>query len=48
MLGLGASRRHIARVLNTGYGDGLLSEGTLADRLDQVFAERLIEPRALI
>jgi hypothetical protein len=35
-------------MLNTAYGDGLLSEGTLAHRLEQVFAERLIEPRALI
>ena len=36
------------RLLNTVYGDGLLSEETLAHRLDQVFAERLIEPLALI
>ena len=35
-------------MLNTAYADGRLSEGTLAHRLNQVFAERLIEPRALI
>lgn len=36
-------------MLNTAYGDGLLSEETLAHRLDQMFVERLIEPpRALI
>ena len=48
MLGPGASRRHIARVLNTAYADGLLSEETFAHRLDRVLADRLIDPRALI
>jgi hypothetical protein len=48
MLGPGASRRHIARVLNTAYADGLLSAETFAHRLDQVFGERLIDPLALI
>ena len=48
MLGPGASRRHIAGVLNTAYADGLLSEETFAHRLDQVFGERLIDPVALI
>lgn len=48
MLGPGGSRRHIAHLLNTACGDGLLSEETLAHRLDQMFVERLIEPRALI
>ena len=48
MLGPGASRRHIARGLNTAYADGLLSEETFAHRLDRVFADRLIDPRALI
>jgi FHA domain-containing protein len=48
MLGPGASRRHIARALNTAYADGLLSEETFAHRLDRVFADRLIDPRALI
>ena len=48
MLGPGASRRHIARVLSTAYADGLLSEETFARRLDRVLADRLIDPRALI
>jgi hypothetical protein len=48
MLGRGTSRRHVARLLNTACADGLPSEETLAHRKDQVFAERLIEPRALI
>ena len=48
MLGPGASRRRIARVLNTAYADGLLSEETFAQRLDRVLADRLIDPRALI
>lgn len=48
MLGPGASRRQIARVLNTAYADGLLSEETFAHRLDQVLGERLIDPLRLI
>lgn len=48
MLGPGASRRQIARVLNTAYADGLLSEETFAHRLDRVFGDRLIDPRVLI
>ena len=35
-------------MLNTAYADGLLSEETFAHRLDRVFADRLIDPRALI
>jgi FHA domain len=48
MLGHGASRRRIARVLNMAYADGLLSEETFARRLDQTLSERLIDPRRLI
>jgi hypothetical protein len=48
MLGQGASRRRIARVLNTAFADGLLSEETFARRLDQTLSERLIDPRRLI
>jgi FHA domain len=48
MLGPGASRRQIARVLNSAYADGLLSEETFAHRLDQAFGERLIDPWRLI
>ena len=35
-------------MLNTAYADGLLSEETFAHRLDRVFADRLIDPRAVI
>ena len=48
MLSQGASRRRIARVLNTAYADGLLSEETFARRLDQTLSERLIDPPRLI
>ena len=48
MLNHGASRRRIARVLNTAYADGLLSEETFARRLDQTLSERLIDPPRLI
>lgn len=48
MLGPGASRTRIARVLNSAYADGLLSDETFAHRLDQVFGERLIDPLRLI
>lgn len=48
MLGAGASRRRIARVLNTAYADGLLSEETFVQRLDQVFGERLVDPGRVI
>src|ERR1700733_9862888 len=48
MFGPGASRRRIARVLNTAYADGLLSEETFAHRLDQALGERLIDPLRLI
>jgi len=48
MLGPGASRRQIARVLNTAYADGLLSEETFTHRLDQVLGGRLIDPLHLI
>jgi len=48
MLGPGASRRQIARVLNTAYADGLLSEETFAERLDQVLSGRLIDPLRLV
>jgi hypothetical protein len=34
MKGHGSFRDRIARTLNTAYGDGLLSEHTLAQRLD--------------
>jgi hypothetical protein len=48
MLGAGESRRRMARALNTAYGEGLLSEHTLAYRLDLLFGNELVEPRSLI
>jgi hypothetical protein len=48
VLGAGASRRRIARALNAAYVDGLLSEETFTYRLDQLFSDRLIDPRRLI
>jgi FHA domain/Domain of unknown function (DUF1707) len=48
VLGPGTSRRQIARVLNTAYADGLLSEETFVYRLDQVFRARLIDPARVI
>jgi hypothetical protein len=44
----GTFRNRIARLLNTAYGDGLLSQSTLAHRLDLLFASRVIEPAKLI
>jgi hypothetical protein len=44
----GASRKRIARTLNAAYADGLLSEETLAHRLDQQLESRLIDPFRLI
>jgi len=38
----------MARALNTAYGDGLLSEHTLAHRLDLLLGSRLVEPARLI
>jgi FHA domain len=48
MLGPGASRRQIARTLNTAYAAGLLSDETFAHRLDQVLSGRLIDPWRLV
>ena len=48
MLRPGASRQQLARTLNAAYGDGLLSENTLAHRLDVLFGSRLIDPARLV
>lgn len=48
MLGSGASRRRIARTLNSAYANGLLSEETFTYRLDLLLGERLIDPRRLV
>jgi hypothetical protein len=44
----GQSRRHMADVLNAAYGDGLLSEHTLAHRLEVLFGSMVVEPAALV
>jgi hypothetical protein len=41
-------RRQIARTLNTAYADGLLSEDTFANRIDQLLEARLVDPLSLI
>jgi hypothetical protein len=48
MQGHGSLRDRIARALNTAYGDGLLSESTLAHRLDVLCASHVIEPAGLL
>jgi hypothetical protein len=44
MLHAGALRHRLARTLNAAYGDGLLSEATLAYRLDLLFSNPVVEP----
>lgn len=48
MQGHGSLRDRIARTLNNAYGDGLLSESTLAHRLDVLCASHVIEPAGLL
>lgn len=48
MVAPGTSRRRIARTLNAAYGDGLLSEDTFCQRIDQLLDARLIDPLRLI
>ena len=48
MLGPGARRHRLARTLNAAYAEGLLSERTLAHRLDVLFAGVLIDPAKLV
>lgn len=43
-----ASRKRIARTLGTAYADGLLSENTFVDRLEQLLKAPLVYPRRLI
>ncbi|MFZ0090354.1 MAG: FHA domain-containing protein [Solirubrobacteraceae bacterium] len=38
----------MARSLNTAYGDGLLSEATLAHRLEELFGSAVIDPARLV
>jgi hypothetical protein len=48
VLGPGARRQRLARTLNAAYAEGLLSERTLAYRLDLLFAGVLIDPAGLV
>jgi hypothetical protein len=48
VLGPGARRHRLARTLNAAYAEGLLSERTLAHRLDVLFAGVLIDPARLV
>lgn len=48
MLGAGASRSRMAQTLNAAYGEGLLSEHTLARRLELLFEGPLVDPWPLI
>jgi hypothetical protein len=48
VLGPGARRHRLARTLNAAYAEGLLSERTLAHRLDELFAGVLIDPAGLV
>ena len=44
MLRAGDLRHRLARTLNAAYGDGLLSDVTLAHRLDLLFSSPVIDP----
>ena len=48
MLGPGSHRHQLARTLNAAYAVGLLSEHTLAQRLDILFASAVIDPARLV
>jgi hypothetical protein len=44
----GSLRQELAQALNAAYADGLLSEGTLSHRLDELFGSRVVDPVRLI
>jgi hypothetical protein len=48
MLRAGDARRGIERTLNAAYGDGLLSQQTLVQRLDLLFRSELVDPAGLV
>jgi hypothetical protein len=48
VLGPGARRHRLARILNAAYAEGLLSDRTLAHRLDMLFAGELIDAAGLV
>lgn len=43
-----AARTRLERVLRTAYADGLISQRTLAIRLERVLADRVIEPEWVV
>ncbi len=48
MLRQGDARRRMERTLNAAYGDGLLSQQTLMQRLDLLFGSELVDPAGLV
>jgi FHA domain len=44
----GTRRHRLARTLNAAYAEGLLSEHTLAYRLDLLFASAVVDPARLV
>src|ERR1700761_2652275 len=48
MLRPGDARRRMERTLNAAYGDGLLSQQTLVQRLDLLFRSELVDPAGLV
>jgi hypothetical protein len=48
MLLPGDARRRMERTLNAAYGDGLLSQQTLIQRLDLLFGSEVVDPAGLV
>jgi hypothetical protein len=48
MLRPGAARRRLEQILNTAYGEGLLSQQTLVQRLDVLLGSELVDPAGLV
>jgi hypothetical protein len=48
VFGPGSNRQRLARTLNAAYAEGLLSERTLAHRLDILFASAVIDPGVVV
>lgn len=48
MVAPGSRRHHLSTALTTAYGDGLLSEATLAYRMDLLLGSGLVEPERLV
>jgi hypothetical protein len=48
MLRPGDARRRMERTLNAAYGDGLLSQQTLVQRLDVLFGSEVVDPAGLV